>query len=61
MRLHARGSLLELETQISLAARLQYMSGEKEDLFLQETAVVAKGLNALIRTFAANPRQSAAG
>ena len=45
---HARGSLLELETQINLAARLGYLSGERKTLLNENLEQVARGLNALI-------------
>ena len=45
---HARGSLLELETQIVLAARLKYLKCDTEEELLKVTTSVAKSLNALI-------------
>jgi four helix bundle protein len=49
--LHARGSLLELETQIILSGDLGF--GRKEDLsdLVERTEAVARSLNALINSF----------
>jgi four helix bundle protein len=50
---HARGSLAEVETQVSLANRLGYLSGERtEALFLRCTSVgkVLNGLLTSLRT-----------
>jgi len=46
--LHARGSLLEIETQIMLAGRLHYLDHEHTEALLRHTSGVGKGLNALI-------------
>jgi four helix bundle protein len=45
---HARGSLLETETQISLAGRLQYISTEEMNHLLKLSAEVGRILNGLI-------------
>lgn len=39
---HARGSLLEVETQIMLAGRLHYIDRERAESVLQQTAIVAE-------------------
>jgi len=45
---HARGSLLELETQIQIAQRLGYVSPQSAKQLLTETAQIGGMLNALI-------------
>jgi four helix bundle protein len=45
---HARGSLLETETQILLAGRLHYVSPEEANRLLKLSAEVGKILNGLI-------------
>ncbi|HYE24591.1 MAG TPA: four helix bundle protein [Clostridia bacterium] len=47
----ARGSLLELETQILIASRLGYLGTETQNQILEESAVLGRGLNALINAF----------
>ncbi len=44
---HARGSLLELETQIYLSLELSYISRENGCVLLDMTATLAQGLNSL--------------
>ena len=51
---HARGSLLELETQILIARRLQYLPEEKAEELRRHTVGIGRGLNALINKFRAN-------
>ena len=46
----ARGSLLELETQVIVAASLQYIDGEKSQRFEEQIAEVARIINGLIRS-----------
>jgi four helix bundle protein len=48
---HARGSLLELQTQLVLARRLEYLSEEKADELCRISDGIARGLNALINKF----------
>jgi four helix bundle protein len=48
---HARGSLLELQTQLLIACRLQYLSNEKADELCRSVDEIARGLNALINRF----------
>ncbi len=47
---HARGSLLELETQIRLAVQLQYLNEKNGCELLERSAPLAQGLNALIHS-----------
>ena len=49
---HARGSLLEVETQIMLAARLHYIDGERSQDLLRHTSKVGRDLNGLINAVA---------
>ena len=49
--LHARGSLLELQTQILIARRLEYLSEEKANELCRSADGIARGLNALINRF----------
>ncbi|MGA2966185.1 MAG: four helix bundle protein [Terriglobales bacterium] len=49
--LHARGSLLELQTQLLIARRLQYLSEEKADELCRRGDGIGRGLNALINRF----------
>ena len=46
--LHARGSLLELQTQLHIAEDLQYLSGNAAEVLHSQTDSVARSLNALI-------------
>ncbi len=48
---HARGSVLEVETQVMLAERLEYLSKGQGKALLDRTASVARSLNALINAF----------
>ena len=50
---HARGSLLELRTQILIARRLDYLSAEAADDLCVRCGDIARGLNALINHFTA--------
>ncbi len=43
----AYGSLAEIETLIQIAARLDYVSGEKGDELLEKTAEIGRMLNGL--------------
>jgi len=49
--LHARGSLLELQTQILIAGRLQYLSEQKATQLCHQSDSIGRGLNALINRF----------
>ncbi len=55
---HARGSLLELETQLNLATRLGYISSEQTTLLIGNLEQVARGLNALINALSGQARES---
>jgi four helix bundle protein len=48
--LHARGSLLEVQTQIMIAQELQYISGEESRRILAASDVIGKNLNGLINS-----------
>jgi four helix bundle protein len=52
---HARGSLLEAETQVHLAMRLKYISEQQAAVLFRQTESVARSLNALINSLG-NPR-----
>jgi four helix bundle protein len=45
---HARGSLLEVETQIMIAANLGYFTGHQSGNLLKQTIEVGRILNGLI-------------
>ena len=45
----ARGSLLELETQILLAARLGYLDSETLRKFMESSGEIGRQLNGLVR------------
>jgi four helix bundle protein len=47
---HARGSLLELETQILLARDLQYLQMESATALLKDTAAIGSALTGLINS-----------
>jgi four helix bundle protein len=47
---HARGSLLEIETQIILARRLQYLQEESASSLLRATAGIGSALSGLINS-----------
>ena len=49
--LHARGSLLEIQTQIMIAGRLQYLSVPKVEDLCHRCDMIGRGLNALINKF----------
>lgn len=49
---HARGSLMELETQILLAARLQYLSDEQARSLQNSATQVARSLAGLLNVLA---------
>jgi four helix bundle protein len=48
---HARGSLLELQTQVLIARRLHYLPEDESDELSRSGDVIARGLNALINKF----------
>jgi len=45
---HARGSLLEVETQILVARSLNYLEPEPTEILLRQTSEVGRVLNGLI-------------
>ena len=47
---HARGSLLELQTQLLIAKELQYLTEDEADGLLRLPREVARDLNALINS-----------
>jgi four helix bundle protein len=47
---HARGSLLEVETQLIVAQRLGYLNTEKTDELLEVTNEIGRIANGLIRS-----------
>jgi len=47
---HAAGSLAELETQLLLAERLQYVSSDQVDALIKQVAEVGKLMNGLINS-----------
>jgi four helix bundle protein len=46
---HARGSLLELQTQIAIADGLEYLTKEQADTLTRNTDNLGRGLNGLIQ------------
>lgn len=52
--LNARGSLLELETQVELARQLKYLDDIATEAILVDAAEVGRGINALINKFRSN-------
>ncbi len=57
---HARGSLLELETQTIIARELRYLSEEDATLVLQATAGLGSGLTGLINSLSGKAAPSGA-
>jgi len=55
---HAGGSLLELQTQIVIARRLEYLSEAHAAKRMQTTDDLGRGLNGLIQTVRKNLRAS---
>ena len=52
---HARGSLLELETQLFIAGKLGYLSIKAAESLARNTEQLAKALNALLNVVIGNP------
>ena len=48
--LHARGSLLEAQTQLMIAKELQYLSGEDAGCILASAVAIGRSLNSLINS-----------
>ena len=51
--LHARGSLLEVQTQLMIAEELQYISLEEGEQLLASSDAIGRCLNGLINSMAA--------
>src|SRR5271167_983008 len=47
---HARGSLLEAQTQIMIAKELQYLGGEEAQRLLASADAIGRSLNSLINS-----------
>jgi four helix bundle protein len=56
---HARGSLLEVETQLELARRLRYISEKDEEKFLERTKNVGQQLAGLIHALSGSHADAA--
>jgi four helix bundle protein len=54
---HARGSLLEAETQILLSERLEYLDHETTESLLKQSAEVGRILNGLLSSLKGSHRQ----
>lgn len=50
--LHARGSLLEVQTQLMIAKELQYISPEEGERLLESSDAIGRCLNSLINAIA---------
>ena len=48
--LHARGSLLEVQTQVMIAKELQYLSSEEAQRLLASADAIGRSLNSLINS-----------
>jgi four helix bundle protein len=48
--LHARGSLLEAQTQVMIAKELQYIGGEEAERLLAQADAIGRSLNSLINS-----------
>jgi four helix bundle protein len=48
--LHARGSLLEVQTQLMIAQELQYISSEEGEQLLASSDAIGRSLNSLINS-----------
>jgi four helix bundle protein len=51
--LHARGSLLEVQTQVMIAQELQYLESEDAKRLLASSDSIARSLNSLINSISA--------
>jgi len=56
----ARGSLLELETQILIAAKLNYMTDENAESVLELSGEIGRMLNSLVESIRPRSERSAA-
>jgi four helix bundle protein len=48
--LHARGSLLEVQTQVMIARELQYVGGEEAQRLMGSADTIGRSLNSLINS-----------
>jgi four helix bundle protein len=48
--LHARGSLLEVQTQLMIAQELQYISLQEGKQLIDSSDAIGRGLNGLINS-----------
>jgi len=48
--MHARGSLLEVQTQLTIAQELQYVTGEESRRLLMSSDAIGRSLNGLINS-----------
>jgi four helix bundle protein len=48
--MHARGSLLEVQTQVMIAQELQYLSSEEAQRLLTSADAICRSLNSLINS-----------
>ena len=55
--LHARGSLLEVQTQMMIAMDLQYVGTEQAKQLLASADAIGRGLNGLINSLRERPSQ----
>lgn len=56
---HARGSLFELETQLTIAAKLEYLTSEAAEHLRSRATEVARILNGLLTSLGAAAHKSA--
>ena len=47
---HARGSLLELQTQVMIASRLKYLPEDRAQVILDHAAMIGRSLTGLINS-----------
>ena len=50
----ARGSLLELEAQLIIATDLEYIEASRAEILIEQTLVVVRRVNGLLRRYANN-------
>jgi len=55
---HARGSLMELQTQVLIAQELQYLSREKTESLLERCTAIGRSLAGLINSLKGQPAAS---
>jgi four helix bundle protein len=54
----ARGSLLELETQVSIARDLEYIEQQAYESLISQTEELGRILNGLINRFQVSPQRA---